>query len=257
MVALKRIRTFTTESTLNSTRLKFCREALVWQGLRHRFILPLLGIDRETFPSSFCMVSPWMKNGTALNYLKDHGRGDVNRLLLETARGLAYLHTQNIVHGDLRGTNILISDDNSACLSDFGLASSVDDTDSTMLTSSSNHAGSVRWFAPELISPEAFGCARFIRTPASDVYAYGCVCLELYTGSPPFSDVQPEVAAMLRVIQGERPQRPAGLSEDLWNLVSTAWAADRHTRPTIHDIRSRECGLREQYKVPLFLLFGM
>ncbi|KAJ7082143.1 kinase-like domain-containing protein, partial [Mycena epipterygia] len=217
-----------------------CREALVWQGLRHRFILPLIGIDRETFPSSFCMVSPWMKNGTVLKYLGDRGRADVDRLLLEIAQGLDYLHGQHIVHGDLRGTNILISDDNSACLSDFGLATSVSDAESTtaMLTSSSNHGGSVRWFAPELISPAVFGCERFLRTPASDIYAYACVCMELYSGGPPFSDVKPDVAAMLRVLQGDRPQRPAQMSQELWRLVTAAWAADFHARPTIYYIVS-------------------
>ncbi|KAJ7107553.1 kinase-like domain-containing protein, partial [Mycena epipterygia] len=122
MVALKRIKTFTMDTASYRTRMAFCREAIVWRGLRHQFILPLIGIDRQMFPSSFCMVSPWMKNGTVLKYLRDRGHGDVDRLGSETAQGLEYLHAQNIVHGDLRGTNILISDDNSACLSDFGLA---------------------------------------------------------------------------------------------------------------------------------------
>ncbi|KAJ7108186.1 kinase-like domain-containing protein [Mycena epipterygia] len=244
MVALKRIRTFTADSASHRTRMPFCREALVWQGLRHRlyfqhrFIVPLLGIDRETFPSAFCMVSPWMKHGTILKYLRDRGRGDVDRLLLQIAQGLDYLHSRNIVHGDLRGTNILISDKGSACLSDFGLATTISDTNSTtdLLTSSSNHAGSIRWFAPELISPTAFGCAGFARTRATDVYAYACVCLEVHTGSPPFSDITPEVAAMLRVIAGERPGRPEGMSEELWALVAAAWAPDFRARPTILDI---------------------
>ncbi|KAF7336073.1 Kinase-like protein [Mycena sanguinolenta] len=210
MVALKRIRTFTADSTTHRNRLQFYKEALVWQGLRHRFILPLLGIDRSTFAPSFCMVSPWMKHGTVLKYLRDHGReGRVNRLLLEIAQGLDYLHSMNIVHGDLRGNNVLVSDERNACLSDFGLAASIDDADSTTAgaTSSSNRAGSIRWFAPELIEPTNFGCTKFIRTKASDVYAYACVCLELYTGHPPFSHLQ-DVAAMLRVIRGERPEQP-------------------------------------------------
>jgi serine/threonine protein kinase len=64
-----------------------CREALVWQGLRHKYILPLIGIDRESFlPSSFCMVSPWMNNGTVLKYLRDHGRKDVDKLVSPPAR---------------------------------------------------------------------------------------------------------------------------------------------------------------------------
>jgi serine/threonine protein kinase len=100
--------------------------------------------------------------------------------LLEIAQGLGYLHSLNIIHGDLRGTNILISDDGHACLSDFGLATTFSEADSTAaMTSSSNRAGSARWFAPELIEPKSFGCERFVRTTSSDVYAYARVCLEV------------------------------------------------------------------------------
>jgi serine/threonine protein kinase len=88
----------------------------------------------------------------------------------------------NIVHGDLRGTNILISDDWNVCLADFGLTHIIEDTTSTTngaLRSSTNRAGSPRWFAPELLAPTLFGCDRFVRTPASDVYAFACVCFEV------------------------------------------------------------------------------
>ncbi|KAJ7459289.1 kinase-like domain-containing protein, partial [Mycena latifolia] len=215
-----------------------CREALLWQGLQHPYIVPLLGIDHETFPSSFCMVSPWMKNGTVLKYLRDRGRGDIRRLLLEIAQALEYLHSKNIVHGDLRGANVLISDEGSACLTDFGLATSISDVDretETGFTSSSNRAGSMRWLAPELISPKDFDCEKFIRTTASDVYAYACLCLELHTGSPPFSDV-PEAAAMHMVIAGTRPAKPEGISEELWGIVTAAWQPDFRARPSISDI---------------------
>ncbi|KAJ7493663.1 kinase-like domain-containing protein [Mycena latifolia] len=238
MVALKRIRTFTADSTSHRNRLRFCQEALVWQRLKHRFILPLIGIDRQTFHPAFCMVSPWMKHGTVLKYLRDRGRGDVDRLLWEIAEGLDYLHSMNIVHGDLRGANILISDDGSACLSDFGLTTTISDADSTTgaRSSSTNHGGSLRWLAPELITPLRFGCEKFARTPASDVYAYGCTCVELYTGSPPFSQATTDGAVILAIIAGERPAQPQTMSEDLWKLVTAAWVPDFRARPATSDI---------------------
>ncbi|KAF7374462.1 Kinase-like protein [Mycena sanguinolenta] len=231
-VALKymRVSQYVRGSDSRNIRLKFSLEALVWKELCHPHILPFLGIEGNSFPSPLCMVSPWMEHGTVLNYLKQHGHSNVDKLLYEIAQGLQYLHSRNVVHGDLRGANILVNDDCSACLADFGLSTFSDAT--SLLTT--NRGGMIYWMAPELVNPDGFGM-RFARTPASDVYAFGCVCLELYTGRPPFSGI-PEPVAMLKVINGERPPRPSSspaMSDSLWNYVSTYWAQDPNIRPAM------------------------
>ncbi|KAJ7202578.1 kinase-like domain-containing protein [Mycena pura] len=211
-------------------RAQICKEALVWQSLQHPSILPFLGIDQETFPGYLCLASPWMEQGTVLKYLESHGMANVDRLLFEIAEGLQYLHSQQVVHGDLRGANILISNGWNACLADFGLTSFSDVTAST--DTSHNRAGSLRWMAPELIDPEKFG-QRFLRTPATDVYAFGCVCLELYTGQPPFADFR-ETAVILKVSDGVRPERPTcapTMSDTLWDLVNDCWEQQSTNRP--------------------------
>ncbi|KAF8174637.1 kinase-like domain-containing protein [Mycena galopus ATCC 62051] len=229
-VALKRMRHFVRGSNLTRIRLKFCREALLWKDLHHPNILPFLGIDRDSFgPSFFCMVSPWMKHGTVINYLETHGHANVDKLLYEIVQGLEYLHSHNIVHGDLRGTNILIQEDGSACLADFGLSSFSDAT----VAMSTTRAGSPCWMAPELLAPEHFGF-NFARTPATDVYAFGCVCFELYTGRPPFSTL-PEPAILMKVLNSERPDRPSGppvMSDMLWQHVTEFLAQSPTTRPS-------------------------
>ncbi|KAF7373453.1 Kinase-like protein [Mycena sanguinolenta] len=244
-VALKRMRYFLRGAELRRVHLKFCREALVWKDLRHPHILSFLGIDRNSFPATLCMVSPWMKHGTVMNYLQRQGHANVDKLashfpgpviysanitlqLYEIAQGLHYLHSCNIVHGDLRGANILVNEDWSACLADFGLSNFADAT-SSMTT---NRAGSLYWMAPELIDPDRFGL-QFARTPATDVYAFGCVCLELYTGRPPFADLR-EPTALLKIMNNERPQRPVGppvVSDTLWSHISAWWADDPRVRP--------------------------
>ncbi|KAF8183738.1 kinase-like protein, partial [Mycena galopus ATCC 62051] len=206
-----------------------CREALLWKDLHHPNILPFLGIDRNSFPSSLCMVSPWMEHGTVMNYLKTHGHATVDKLLYEIAQGLEYLHSHNIVHGDLRGANILIKEDWSACLADFGLSIFSHAT----ATMSTTRAGSLYWMAPELLYPERFGL-KFSRTPATDIYALSCVCIELYTGRPPFSNLS-EPAALMKVLYGARPERPPGpptMSDMLWECVMECWAENPTTRPS-------------------------
>ncbi|KAJ7224227.1 kinase-like domain-containing protein, partial [Mycena pura] len=121
-VALKRIRVFQRDQTRHKIRKRFCREALLWQRLNHPFVLPFTGIDPESFPSFLCMVSPWMRHGTILKHLAENGNANVERRLFEIAQGLAYLHSQDIIHGDLRGSNILVDDDWHVRLADFGLS---------------------------------------------------------------------------------------------------------------------------------------
>ncbi|KAJ7269932.1 kinase-like domain-containing protein [Mycena rebaudengoi] len=229
-IALKRIRMFYRDEAQRRIRTQICKEALIWQSLQHPSILPFIGIDQETFPGYLCLASPWMEQGTVLKYLESHGTANVDRLLFEIADGLQYLHSQKVVHGDLRGANILISNEWSACLADFGLTSFSDVTAST--DTSHNRAGSLRWMAPELIDPEKFG-QRFLRTSATDVYAFGCVCLELYTGQPPFADFR-ETAVIVKVSDGVRPERPTGhptISDALWGLMNDCWAQQSTNRP--------------------------
>ncbi|KAF8130910.1 kinase-like domain-containing protein [Mycena galopus ATCC 62051] len=238
VVALKSMRAvqFLRGSDLRDIRLKFCREALLWKDLQHPHILPFWGIDGDSFPSSLCMVLPWMEHGTVMHYLKQHGHENVDKLLYEIAQGLQYLHSRGIVHGDLRGTNILINQDCSACLADFGLSIFSDAT----VTISTTRAGSRYWMAPELLDPGRFGM-KFARTTATDVYAFGCVCFELYTGRPPFGSL-PEPAALVKVVTGKRPERPTGspaMTDSLWAHVTTCWAQKPIARPVTEIVVQR------------------
>jgi serine/threonine protein kinase len=96
--------------------------------------------------------------------------------LLEIAQGLVYLHSQDIIHGDLRGANILVDDNWHVRLADFGLAVFAS---ATVATGSSHRGGSARWMSPELLSPQSCGLEKSQRTFASDVYSFACVCIEV------------------------------------------------------------------------------
>ncbi|KAK6988688.1 kinase-like protein [Favolaschia claudopus] len=256
-VAMKRIRIFTGEAS-SSQKSKFCREALLWQTLdRHPSIVPFLGVDKHTFPLAYCMISPWMDHGTVLKYLTENGRSQVTltQLLLQIAEGIEYLHSVSVIHGDIRGTNVLIATSSNlnsatssagfqACLTDFGLATVVigEGESNAGMTSSSNRAGSLRWFAPELLSPQAFDCEKFARTTATDIYAFACVCVELHTLAPPFAKIQ-DPTVIIEVINGRRPERPVGMLDGIWEITSKGWASKWRERLTIQDIVRRLRGL--------------
>jgi serine/threonine protein kinase len=96
---------------------------VAWQQLKHPHILSFLGVDAKLYPKRMCLISPWMKNGTIMEFLEKraHRNANVPQLvgpslnflkfyifsmtpqLLEIAEGMEYLHYQDIIHGDLKG----------------------------------------------------------------------------------------------------------------------------------------------------------
>ncbi|KAF7337113.1 hypothetical protein MVEN_02148900 [Mycena venus] len=224
-VALKRIRPiFQKSSDWRKFRQRFCREALLWQRLQNPYVLSFIGIDAESFPTSLCMVSPWMQHGTILSHLAKNGNVSLERQLFEIAQGLAYLHSQSIIHGDLRGSNIMVDDQWHACLADFGLAVFSNATSPTYSLETRRISASC-------------GLEKIQRTFSNDVYSFACVCIELYTGKPPFSDIHHEMAVALQVIAKERPARPSDangremMSDRLWAIVQQCWSHEVAERP--------------------------
>jgi len=174
------------------------------------------------------MVSPLMRNGNMIEYfrhLKERGEDiPFNSWIVDIINGLQYLHKESLVHGDLRGANILIDDNSTAKLSDFGLSLFADTSSASM---GSLVGGAARWMAPEIMKGSR-------PTPASDIYAFGRVCLELYTGKPPFHEVTNEMHVVVKVLAGDQPQKPSTgfpLRPGLWGIMTYCWMDDPSERP--------------------------
>ncbi|KAE9391221.1 kinase-like protein [Gymnopus androsaceus JB14] len=179
-VCLKVLRLVIEENkdTRDKIRKEFCKEALIWRQLKHPNILPLLGVNAELFSPSFCLISPWMENKNIITYLKNNPGHNRHNVLSEVASGLYYLHSRDppILHGDIRGANILVTDDLHCCLADFGLSLIISDSRTLSNASTSGMTkGTIRWMAPELIIP----ARRAPNDTSRDVYAFGCTVLEV------------------------------------------------------------------------------
>ncbi|KAJ7466906.1 kinase-like domain-containing protein [Mycena latifolia] len=210
---------------------RFYREALIWRQLSHPNLLPFFGVYYlEDTKSRLALVSPWMENGNIARYLKDNPAG-INRLtlVLDVALGLEHLHNLRLVHGDLKAINVLVTRSGRAVLADFGLSSVTDSKILLMTTSTIKAGGTVRWQAPEL-----FAGSR--NSFASDVYAFACVCYEIFTGNFPFHELVNDVAVMFHVMQGNRPKQPSGIMDEIWTVMTECWEADPEQRPSAAQI---------------------
>lgn len=149
--------------------------------------------DCETY-----LVSPFIENGTVLAYLKAHPHANRSLLvclpsiahmflfaelassqMLDVISALLYLYESNIVHGDIKGANVLVTASGHACLTDLGYSRL---TEAAVLTWTSVQSiltlGTFPWQAPELLTQAQVG-GRIVPTRHSDLYSVGCLLYEV------------------------------------------------------------------------------
>ncbi|KZP19466.1 kinase-like protein [Athelia psychrophila] len=158
--------------------------------------------------------------------------------LCEVAAGLSYLHQSGVVHGDLTGANILIADDGSACLCDFGLSSiAAEFLGTSFITSSTN--GNIRWAAPELYRVPEDGAVPMVSTH-SDVYSYGSVAFEILSGRIPFGYLR-DAQVIGQVFHGKKTRRPPSqdapyVTDQLWAFMNQCWVEPPPDRPDVEQL---------------------
>ncbi|EJU03740.1 kinase-like protein, partial [Dacryopinax primogenitus] len=178
------------------------REVSVWARLHNKNVLPFLGVRPEDDGDSLWLVSPWMEKGDVKTYLTNYP--NISRFPLAIIRGVAYLHKNNVVHGDLKANNILVTNGGEPQLADFGLSVVLDDVLPEQ-TTSSMFAGSVRWMSPERIEPARFGLTPSLcRTLAGDVHSLAMTLWEMFTLKYPYPQLT-QVNVPKAIISGERP----------------------------------------------------
>jgi len=169
------------------------------------------------------LVYDLSEEGNITQYLKSTPDASRLKLLLEVAQGLQYLHSLDIIHGNLKGTNVLISESKVAQVSDYGLHALLNPKFAAAATPGMNQTG--RWLAPE----------RDNSKPA-DVFAFAMLAIELYTGEVPFGpEMKPERATLL-ISEGKRPGMPPGLTEEIRKCIKSCWDQNPNKRPTIDQV---------------------
>ncbi|KAI6097166.1 kinase-like domain-containing protein [Pisolithus sp. B1] len=231
------IKTFSNALSEGEAELKrLLKEVHTWSKLHHENIVPMLGISTE-FDFTISIISEWMPLGNAHEYVKNTEH-DPRPLLEDIASGLDYLHSHEfrVVHGDLKGVNVLVSGNCRALLTDFGLSTLNISTFS--MTVDPKSGITLRWTAPELLED---GHASM----ASDVWAYGMTVLELFTRAVPFPDCRSTTGLMVKLTSGELHPRPPAestqfrMTDAWWEICSSCWGHHPSSRPAMRDIVDR------------------
>ncbi|XVE75229.1 hypothetical protein DITRI_Ditri12bG0078900 [Diplodiscus trichospermus] len=159
---------------------QFSNEVEILTRLRHKNLVSLYGCTSRR-SRELLLVYEFIPNGTVADHL--HGDLEQSRSLtwpirmsiaLETASALAYLHASDIIHRDVKTNNILLDDNFSVKVADFGL--------SRFFPNDVTHISTAPQGTPGYVDPEYHQCYQL--TEKSDVYSFGVVLVELISSMP-------------------------------------------------------------------------
>lgn len=204
---------------------RFQREALSASSLSHPNIVEMYDVGEDD--GIYYIVMEYIEGKTLKQLIKKRGSITISEaidIMLQLTDGISHAHDSYIIHRDLKPQNILIKEDGTIKITDFGIAMALN---STQLTQTNSVMGSVHYLPPE----QASGKGSTIR---SDIYSMGILFYELLTGSLPFKgDNAVEIALkqMRDDIPSIRKKNPV-IPQSVENVVLKATAKNPKNRYT-------------------------
>jgi len=230
-VALKLVEPEIARDPVVRERLR--REARMVAALDHPNVVPLYAAGEED--GSVYIVTRWVEGTELGTLIQRHGTlepGRAARTAAQIAAALEVAHEKGLVHRDVKPSNVILTLEDHAYLTDFGLAKRAGTA--AGLTAVDQMLGTIDYVAPEQIEgsePDARG----------DIYSLGCVLFEMLTGAAPFAAQGGGMAKMWAQVNAEvpsvgerRPDVPPALEE----LTRRAMAKEPEARPTASAFRA-------------------
>jgi serine/threonine protein kinase len=203
------------------------REIACLAAIRHPYLVDFLG---ATVKAPYWVVTEFMPGKSLFHRLrqKPHLTGlTLTVIAYETALAMQYLHSQGIIHRDLKTLNVLLDANNEPRLCDFGLARRVD-SEQPM----TGMAGTFNYMAPEVIKKGTYGLK-------ADVFSFGMMLWEMATRKLPFQECDHQIQIAMAIERGDRPPMSKHISPGLGKLIMQCWDEDPTLRPTFQDICRR------------------
>jgi len=193
-VALKRVGVTPGAGAVDLARAR--REARLAASLDHPHVVGVLDLVER--PDGHWLVMEYVDGRSLAELLRSEGPLPPDRaahLMAQVAEGLARAHGAGIVHRDVKPTNVLVTHDDDALLTDFGIARSYDDT---VLTQAGLVTGSPAYLSPEV----ARGMPA---SPASDMWSFGATFHQTLTGQAPY-EADDVLETMHRIVTQDPPR---------------------------------------------------
>uniref|UniRef100_W5MUA2 Mitogen-activated protein kinase kinase kinase 22 n=1 Tax=Lepisosteus oculatus TaxID=7918 RepID=W5MUA2_LEPOC len=207
-------------------------EIQLLKNLRHDRIVQYYGCLRDPEERKLSIFVEFMAGGSIKDQLKAYGALTENvtrKYTRQILQGVFYLHSNMIVHRDIKGANILRDSSGNVKLGDFGASKRIQ-TICMSGTGIKSVTGTPYWMSPEVISGEGYG-------RKADVWSVACTVVEMLTQKPPWAEYEAMAAIFKIATQPTKPALPDGVSDSCRDFLRQVFVEEKR-RPTAEELLS-------------------
>ncbi|XP_058081850.1 mitogen-activated protein kinase kinase kinase 5-like [Magnolia sinica] len=202
------------------------QEIKVLSQLKHQNIVQYYG--SEIVDDHFYIYLEYVHPGSISKYIRDNCGAMTESVVRNFTRhilsGLAYLHSTKTIHRDIKGGNLLVDAAGVVKLADFGTAKHLSGQAAEL-----SLKGSPYWMAPEVMQAVMQKDSDY--DLAVDIWSLGCTIIEMFTGKPPWIELE-WAAAMFKVLRNETPPIPETLSAEGKDFLQLCFQRNPADRPS-------------------------
>lgn len=247
LMAVKQVEMPTNSGTAMDAKKNNMIEALkheisLLRDLKHENIVQYLGSNSDDRHLNIFLE--YVAGGSVATMLVNYGplgEGLIANFVRQILSGLAYLHSKDIIHRDIKGANILVDNKGTVKISDFGISKRVEA--STLLNPQTHLKrggprvslqGSVFWMAPEVVRQTAY-------TKKADIWSLGCLIVEMITGQHPHPNCT-QLQAIFKIggsgsnADNARPELPDKASDEAKEFLRKTFEIEHEKRPSAEEL---------------------